>query len=300
MDELESRRQRVDALLVARAEARRLREARARMEPDLVAARDSVRHHSEVVAAEQADVDRLTGRTLSRVLAGLSGSLTDREARERAEAERARYLLADAQAALARLTTQADRIEGDLGLLGDVESAYQEALSDLLLAARVSMHASAGDIEADAERRLATIQRRREVDEALAAAAEALPRLREARRRCGKAADWATADLFGGLGVLDDLMKYDHLDAAVSEVRAAGGAMQRLSRELADVDLPGLEAPVLDSVDRGIDVWLDNIFTDHDVRRRIQQAVRDLDRAVDEVERTITRLEQRRAELAHA
>ena len=59
------------------------------------------------------------------------------------------------------MASEADQLEGDRARLGDVETAYQESLSDLLLTVRVSDHDRAAQIEAEVERRLAAIERRR-------------------------------------------------------------------------------------------------------------------------------------------
>lgn len=161
MSQVERALVQVEKLLEARAEARRLASRRSRLQPELDRARQQVARREQVLAEEHADVERLEGVSLSRILAGLSGSLTDRVTRERAEREEAAYRLRDARTALARVASEADQLEGDRARLGDVETAYQESLSDLLLTVRVSDHDRAAQIEAEVERRLAAIERRR-------------------------------------------------------------------------------------------------------------------------------------------
>lgn len=284
----EGARARLDQLLADRAEARRLAAARERLEPQLQAARAQAEERRRRVDDEAADVDRLDRPSAARLLASLGGTLTERRAREEAELEQARFALQQAQAQLADLSQEADRLEGDRARLRGAEEGFEEALADLVLAARVDP--AAAEVAREATHRLEAIQRRREVEEALAAGDVALQHLREAQRRYSHASDWSTADTFLDGGLLTSMMKYDRVDKATEELRQASVAVQRFSRELADVELPGLAVPVVDDFERGIDIFFDNIFTDWSVRSRIKDAQVQVDGAVAEVETAMERL----------
>lgn len=285
----EGARARLDQLLADRAEARRLAAARTRLEPRLQAARAEVDERRRRVDTEAADVDRLDRPSASRLLASLGGTLTERRAREEAEVEQARFALQQAQAQLADLAQEADRLDGERARLRGAEEGFEEALADLVLAARVDP--SAGDVAREATHRLEAIQRRREVEEALAAGEVATKHLGEAQRRYSHASDWSGVDTFLDGGMFTSMMKHDRIDKATEELRLASVAVERFSRELADVELPGLAVPIVDDFERGIDIFFDNIFTDWSVRSRIKDAQAQVDAAVAEVATTMDRLE---------
>lgn len=298
--DLHHARERLERATSARAEGRRLVSRRAALEPDLVAARSEAQRLRQELAGHQQDVDKLSGPSVSRVLASLGGGLTEKLSERQAQAERVRYELDVAESRLARFTREADQLEGDLALLGHTEISYEEALSDLVLAARASGQGMADEVTQDAGRRLEQLQRRREVQEALQAGEVALRHLQAARKRFSDASDWSAFDLFAGGGMLAGMMKHDRIDKATGELRSAAAAVERFSHELGDVHLPGVTAPVIDEFERGIDVWFDNIFTDLRVNSRITEARDQLEEAIRAVEASMARLRSLRAELADA
>ncbi|GMA38500.1 hypothetical protein [Mobilicoccus caccae] len=92
-------------------------------------------------------------------------------------------------------------------------------------------------------------------------------------------------------------MKHQRLDEVTDQLQSASAVLDRFSRELADVDLPGVDAPVVDGLSRGIDIFFDNIFTDLSVRGRIKEAAAQLDDAIEKVSAAILELERRRTRL---
>ena len=92
-------------------------------------------------------------------------------------------------------------------------------------------------------------------------------------------------------------MKHDRLDKATALLDEAAAAIQRFSRELSDVELPGVDVPLVDELSRGLDIWFDNFVTDLMVGQRIKQAKDEVDHAIQAVEETMVRLRALRANL---
>lgn len=63
-----------------------------------------------------------------------------------------------------------------------------------------------------------------------------------AQNRLGNAGGWSAWDTFAGGGMLSSMLKHDELDRATEHLDRAAAALQRFSRELADVELPGVLA----------------------------------------------------------
>ena len=291
---------RLEEAIAARAEARRLASRRQSMDPELQRARTEADRLRNELADHQEGVDKLSGPSVSRLLASLSGGLTDRLTQQQAEVDRIRYDLDVAENRLARFSTEADQLEGDLARLGPTEVRYEEALGDLVLAARATGSAMVDEVVEDAERRLAQLQRRSEVEEALAAGAISRQHLQAAQKRFSAAGDWSMFDMVAGGGIFASLMKHDRLDKATDDLRAAAASVERFSHELGDVHLPGVSVPLIDTFERGIDVWFDNIFTDLSIHGQIRDARAQLDAAAAAVDDSLTRLRALQVELAHA
>src|SRR5690606_2357380 len=84
----------------------------------------------EEAAREADDVARLEGLTLTRVMASLRGARDDRLARERAEADAARYRLQHAEARLAALRAEHEAARARLAALSDAPAAYAAVLDE--------------------------------------------------------------------------------------------------------------------------------------------------------------------------
>src|SRR5262245_37166616 len=91
------------------------------------------RQRDELVAAhaiEMRDVERLEGLSLTRIVAALRGARDDELARERAEAEAARYRVAEAQARLEAVQRESDVARVQLARLGAAPARFAEVLDE--------------------------------------------------------------------------------------------------------------------------------------------------------------------------
>ena len=218
------------------------------------------------LTAESGEVEQLESMSWSRILSALRGShATDLE-REQAERDAARYAVADAQARDELAWRDVEAAQAQLDALGDVDQAYADALT-----AKEQWAATHDPLLAQG---LAEVTERRGV-------------------LLAEDQSWSTWDTFGGGGLFTDLMKYDKLDQVGDALRRADVALGAFSRELADVDLSGVEAVNLDGLTQAFDVFFDNIFTDLRVRSRIQEAGIRVDRALRSVEDTLHALDLR-------
>lgn len=300
-DRVRRARIRLDEATAAHAELRRLTSRLAALEPRLSEARSEYRRLAEAAATEQADVDRLERMSPSRIWASMRGSLEERLTREEAEAQAAAYAAERARVDLERLRSEAERLIRERDALARAEDAFDEALTEFSQAVDADADATLDtrSLRENARRRLDDRQRRREADEALAAGRFALDRLNEARMELGSADSWSAWDTWGGGDIISSMMKHRRLDQATDRLRDASAALEVFSRELGDVhaDLPGLTAPMVDGLSRGLDIWFDNFFTDLMVRDRIKNAMRRVEESIRSVEDAIDAVERVRSGL---
>ncbi len=248
-------------------------------------------------ASEQADVDRLEGLSLTRVLVSLRGARDDRLARERAEAYggplpgrrrgvRLAALRREQAAAHARLDDLADApllLCRDARREGTVSRGFCRPRRERLLALADERGRLTGELH--------------EIAEAVQAARAAADDLALVRDGLRGASGWSTYDTFFGGGVLSSAMKHSRLDATAFAAARADRSLAVLRTELADLPNVVPTAPTLavGNLTRFVDVWFDNIFTDLAVRGRIKQAEENVFRCLRMVDDVRTRLEQRTA-----
>lgn len=253
MADLEELRERVLQREDARARARRLRLSRERLQPRIDRDRLLLAERQAALDAQRADVERLDRRGLTRMLAAWDGSLDERRARELAEVEEAAERVEEIQARLSTLAVEADQLDGDLAALGDAESPYQEALADLVLAARaggsgvLAGGSSPGDEEvvAWAEQRQLDITRRAEVAALIPSARALVEDLTRLSGRieviaAGVDVTVAAADPHGAF------YWADMLGQVRGPLAAADEAVLRVGEEVEASSLPDLALPDLE------------------------------------------------------
>ena len=291
-DELEQR-------LTAGAHAVRERELAGRRAAELTARGEELSSEldrlREQYAVGQHEVERLEGRSLARVLASLAGSRDDKLARERAEAQAARYRVAQAVDRLEAVRRERDQAARRSAQLADAPAEYEAALAArerFLLAG--PRDPRAGRLLALAAERGRLSAQIKEEGEAAAAAAAALEALDAVRQSLDSAAGWSTYDTWFGGGIVASSVKHTRMDEAADAAATADRQLAVLRSELADVTEAGVIAPLpVSAGTRFADIWLDNFFTDLSVDSRIRQAS-------DNVEATLRQVSDVRDRMAAA
>lgn len=261
-------------------------------------------------ALEQRDVERLESLSLTRVVAGLRGAgrREDRLARERAEADAARFRVAEAEQRLAAIAGELARAEARWSELAGAPAGFAAALNDKEAWVRAAGGPLADQLMRVAQERGRLEAELRELAEAVQAAGQAARALEAVAEKLGSADSWSAYDTFFGGGVISSSFKHDRLDQAARLAAYADRCLAVLRTELADV---GIVRPVgrieVGAGTRFLDVWFDNLFTDLAVRDHIKRAqanVADTRGRVADVQRQLaSRTEaarQRRAALDRA
>ncbi|GIM90796.1 hypothetical protein [Paractinoplanes toevensis] len=239
-------------------------------------------------AIEQRDVDRLENFSLARLLATVRGSREQALDRERAEAEAARYRVAQAQDRLDALRAQLAHVEERLVATSTAPATYAMLLAEKERQLLTDGTGPGGRLAELAEQRGRLTAELKELTEAEAAARAAARALADANEMLDSADNWSTADTFLGGGGLSSLVKHSRLDDAAARAAEADRRLAVLRAELRDVDLalPSLAGRLtLGGFTRFADVWLDNIFTDLSVRGQIKDGLGQLGEASQQVGR---------------
>ncbi|GAA4677127.1 hypothetical protein [Nocardioides nanhaiensis] len=233
----------------------------------------AVREAEAALGAEQADVEKLESLSMGRVIAALAGRRKSDLARERAEAQAAELVVAEARERLRVAEGQVDEVRAELAGLGDV-AEQERAARELRERALRAVPGEAGERLTQVARASGELEARlREYEEALEAARVAHGALAAAADRLGRASDWAGWDTFGGGGLLTDALKYQRIDEATARLRDADRALVHLARELSDVEVGPVQRLEVPELTRAMDVWFDNIVSDWGVRSRVRDAL---------------------------
>lgn len=246
---------------------------------------------------EDRDVAALESMSFSRVLASLRGSRDDALARERAEAEAARYRIAEASTRLDVLRREFDTVWAREKVLGGAAAAYAAALAEKDRRLQSSADPRAQRLLELAERRGRLAAEAERAQQALQAATRAASSLERLVEVLGEARLLSAFDTFLGGGAFATAMKHDAIDDAAAAAASVDASLQALQRTIGHV--AGAVLPTnrlrLDGLTRFTDMWLDNIIVDLEVRDRVKEMRANAERVTAIVAELRAQLEEQAA-----
>jgi len=243
-----------------------------------------------VKISEQADVDRLEGRSLAAFFYNVVGKMDEKLDQERQEAYAAAVKYDAAYRELLVVNDDIRFHEEELSRLADCQAQYDALLTEKLELLKRSGTAAADEIFAKESRITYLEQQMDEIDEAIAAGNYALNAAQMVMSSLDSAQGWGTFDLLGG-GLLADMAKHSHLDDAQRKIEQLQIALRRFKTELADVASIQVTAQVnIDGFLRFADYFFDNLFTDWAVMDKISQSKGQVNDTIHQVRNVMTRL----------
>ena len=124
---------------------------------------------------------------------------------------------------------------------------------------------------------------KKEIMEAMAAGDDAIYYLEGAMEKLNSAGNWGIADILGG-GMIISAVKRSRMREAQREMEKAKQAMMRFSREVADIDRTMNTDLDLDGFMGFADFFFDSFFIDMMVQSKINDAKRQIQAALEQVE----------------
>lgn len=287
--------------IAARSQQERLARRLKSVEADLAKMRSEVAKLKTDLAAEEQDVQRLKEGGLLGLWYDLTGRRERQLAKEEDEAALARLKFAEAAERLQALEGERSELAANLGALGNpadqVESLFAE--KQRLIRQRYPEAADRLLTFDDEEHRLQTLEV--ELKEAQAAGSRAVKALGRMEDSLEDARGLGVWDTWLGGGLLVSIAKHDRMDDAQSWAEESRAALAAFQRELRDVDA-AVQAPSIgiDSWERGLDIWFDNLWTDWSILRKIEGALERVQDASAQLRRLIDRLDRQHSETKDA
>lgn len=253
------------------ARKRKLEAARVELHRQRNALSGQVEELKQIMAREQADVDRLEGGSLAAFFYQVVGKMDEKLTAERQEAYAARVKYDAAARELAGVDGDLQRCESELTGLQDCENRYQTVWKEKLQAVKAHGGEPAEKILQLEERIAYLNSQKKELQEAIDAGTAARATADQILASLDSAEGWGTWDLFGG-GLIADLAKHGHLDEAQQSVEHLQSKLRAFQTELADVTIHADLQVSIDGFLRVADYIFDGLFADWAVLDRIHQS----------------------------
>ena len=239
---------------------------------------------------EQADVDKLEGRSLAAFFYHVIGKMDEQLNKEREEAYAARVKYDAAARELSAVEGELARYEAELADLHDCERQYDTVLKEKADAVKAAGGTAAEEI-LKAEERLAFLDSQsRELQEAVSVGSSALSTTDQVLSSLDSAEGWGTWDLLGG-GLISDLAKHSHLDEAQDNIERLQSQLRRFKTELADVRISADMQVNVDGFLRFADYFFDGLFADWAVLDKISQSQERVRSTRCQIESVLSRLD---------
>ena len=254
---------------------------------DTIAAR--VRELEAIKMDEQADVDRLEGRSLASFFYNVIGKMDERLNKEREEAYAARVKYDAAARELEAIDGDIQRCESELSDLRGCEREYEATLQEKANAVKSAGGARAEEILKLEERHAYLESQKKELREAVSAGNSARSTAESVLSSLDSAEGWGTWDLLGG-GLLADMAKHSHLDEAQGAIERLQSQLRRFKTELADVTIHADMQVNVDGFLRFADYFFDGLFADWAVMDKISQSQSQVQSTKSQIDSVLSRL----------
>ena len=247
----------------------------------------------EIKKKEQLDVDKLEGKTIKALFFTLAGTKEEKLSQERQEAYVAAMKYEAAQRDLQGIMHDLAVCKEELEKLAGIEAEYEHLLEQKKNSIKQEASRRTNEVivlEKELENLAHEIV---ELEEALDVGYHAFDivdgivnELQEAHNL----ADWDTfMDSF-----LIDMQKQEHIHAAQDMIQDLRNELRRFKTELADVNIDGDIQIEMDEFSEFADWFFDNIFTDWDIKAKIENSQAQAEDTRSQITATINLLKDMR------
>ena len=248
-----------------------------------------VRELETIKSDEQADVDRLEGRSLAALFYSITGKRDELLSKERQEACAAAVKHEAAVKELRDIEEDIRRYAQEYGDLRGCENAYQAALYEKRMALKAAGGKHAEEILQLEERCGVLRGHKKELSEAISAGNSARSTAESILQSLNSAKNWGTYDVIGG-GLVADMAKHSHLNAAQASVERLQSQLRRFKTELADVRVRADMQVNVDGFLRFADYFFDGLAADLTVLNRISRSQSEVQSAKGRIDSILSRL----------
>ena len=244
---------------------------------------------------EQLDVDKLEGKTIKALFFTLAGTKEEKLSKERQEAYVAAMKYDAAKRDLEGIITDLRYCQEELDKLTDCETEYEHLLEQKKNAMKQEASHRANDIIL-LENDMANLAHEiTELEEALDVGYKAFDIVDEIVKELQEAHDLADWDTFMDSFFID-IQKQEHIHNAQDLIKDLRNELRRFKTELADVNIDGDIQIEIDDFSEFADWFFDNIFTDWDIKAKIENSQVESEDTKNKITQTINLLKDMRDE----
>ena len=248
-----------------------------------------VRELDTIREDEQADVDRLESRSLVALFYSITGKRDELLTKERQEAYTAAVKHEAAVKELRDIEEDIQRFAQEYRELRGCETAYKEVLYEKRMALKAAGGEHVEEILQLEEHCAVLRGHKKELSEAISAGNSARSTADSILQSLNSAKNWGTYDALGG-GLVADIAKHNHLNAAQTSVEQLQSQLRRFRTELADVKVRADMQVNVDGFLRFADYFFDGLAADLTVLNKISRSQSEVQSTKSRIDSILSRL----------
>lgn len=248
-----------------------------------------VRELDTIRADERSDVDRLESRSLVAIFYSITGKRDELLTKERQEAYTATVKHEAAVKELRDIEEDIQRFAQEYRELRGCENAYKEVLYEKRMALKAAGGEHVEEILQLEEHCAVLRGHKKELSEAISAGNSARSTADSILQSLNSAKNWGTYDALGG-GLVADIAKHSHLNAAQTSVEQLQSQLRRFKTELADVRVRADMQVNVDGFLRFADYFFDGLAADLTVLNKISRSQSEVQSTKSRIDSILSRL----------
>lgn len=267
------------------------------MKKELLQQKDSMTQKvielEEIKKKEQLDVEKLESKSIKALFAAIAGNKEEKLSKERQEAYAATMKYDAAKRDLENIMEDLRYCQEELDKRMDCEAEYEDLLEQKKTALKQEATQKANEIML-LEKDLATLEHEiTELEEALDAGYKAFDLADKIVDELEEAHNLAEWDTFMD-SILIDMQKHEHIHNAQDLIGDLRNELRHFKTELADVHIDGNIQIEMDDFSEFADWFFDNIFTDWDIKEKIENSQVEAEDTRNQITGTINALKDMR------
>lgn len=250
---------------------------------------------NEIKKKEQADVDKLEGKTFKALFATFAGTKEEKVSQERQEAYAAAMKYDAAQRDLQGIMHDLEICKIELENIEGIEAEYEHLLEERKNSIKQEASRRANEVLM-LEKQIEDLSHEIvELEEALDVGYRAFDVVEKILNELNEAHNLAEWDTFTD-SFFVDMQKHEHLHTAQDLIQDLRNELRRFKTELADVSVEGDIQIEMDDFSEFADWFFDNIFTDWEIKDKIVNSLSQADDTRNQITSTINLLKDMRDE----
>ncbi|MDF2589471.1 MAG: hypothetical protein K0S41_3312 [Anaerocolumna sp.] len=240
---------------------------------------------------EQLDVDKLNKMSLTNLFYTILRSKEEQMDKEYQEVLAAKLKLDNIINQIEDTQNQISNLESEKRNFNDFERRYEKLMKEKYELYKQVSSANADKVT-ELEQTITLVKSNvKETQEAIQAGNRVISQLNQVEKSLNSAHGWGTWDMWGGGGLVTDMIKHSHIDDARADASAVQSLLNQFRTELADVHITSQIHIDIEGFSKFADFFFDGLISDWVVQSKINDSLSSVSQVRNQVNQVLVKLQ---------